>query len=71
MLPHMLAGASSQHNIKEAESSLSTVIMAMHGVKSGERGADLLPKLLRPGALKSAEQRRALRSQAGAQYCPA
>ena len=31
----------------------------------GERGGDLLPKLLRPGALKSEEQRQALRSQAG------
>ena len=31
----------------------------------GERGGQLLPKLLRPGALKSEEQRQALRSQAG------
>ncbi|EIE24434.1 ABC1-domain-containing protein [Coccomyxa subellipsoidea C-169] len=32
---------------------------------AGERGGELLPKLLRPGALRSEEQRRALRSQAG------
>lgn len=32
---------------------------------SGERGGLILPKLLRPGALTSHEQRAALRSQAG------
>jgi hypothetical protein len=33
--------------------------------RPGERGGQLLPKLLRPGALKSEEQRQELRSQAG------
>ncbi|CAL8467426.1 g6964 [Coccomyxa elongata] len=32
---------------------------------AGKRGGELLPKLLRPGALKSEAQRRALRTQAG------
>lgn len=33
---------------------------------TGKRGGDLLPKLLRPGALRSEAQRQALRTQAGA-----
>lgn len=35
--------------------------------RTGPKGGELLPKLLRPGALRSEEQRKALRSQAGAQ----
>ena len=34
--------------------------------RTGPKGGELLPKLLRPGALRSEEQRKALRSQAGA-----
>ena len=33
---------------------------------TGKRGGELLPKLVRPGALRNDEQRRALRTQAGA-----
>ncbi len=40
-----------------------TLTSAMHD--AGEKGGELIPKLVRPGALKNEGQRRALRDQAG------
>jgi len=39
--------------------------MPENSLNAGEKGGDLLPKLVRPGALRSDDQRRALRAQAG------
>lgn len=40
-----------------------TLTLPIHD--AGEKGGELIPKLVRPGALKNEDQRRALRDQAG------